>query len=65
MVDLYICQKLLKVMKEREESLHEILCYGAVKDFQEFEKLRAKLHELNYVRQELTTLLERVETQNE
>lgn len=52
-------------MKEREESLHEILCYGAVKDFQEFEKLRAKLHELNYVRQELTTLLERVETQNE
>ena len=35
MDDLYICQKLLKVMKEREESLHEILCYGAVKDFQE------------------------------
>ena len=38
MDDLYISQKLLKVMDERKESLHEILCYGAAKEFQEFEK---------------------------
>jgi|TARA_A100001011_G_C13767316_1_gene617749 hypothetical protein len=57
---LYISEKLLKIIKSRIESIKETLAHGAVKDFDSFKELRAKLNELAYIEQELKSLLEGV-----
>lgn len=55
---LYISEKLLKIIRSRSESIKETLAHGAVKDFDGFKELRAKLNELAYIEQELKSLLE-------
>ena len=55
---LYISEKLLKIIKNRTESIKDTLAHGAIKDFDSFKELRAKLNELAYIEQELKSLLE-------
>lgn len=57
---LYISEKLLKIIKSRTESIKDTLAHGAIKDFDSFKELRAKLNELAYIEQELKSLLEGV-----
>lgn len=57
---LYICEKMNKLIKERQESIKETLCSGPVTDFTVFKELRAKLAELAVLEQGLKTLLEKV-----
>ena len=57
---LYISEKLLKIIKNRTESIKATLAHGAIKDFDSFKELRAKLNELAYIEQELKSLLEGV-----
>ena len=57
---LYISEKLLKIIKSRTESIKDTLAHGAIKDFDSFKELRAKLSELAYIEQELKSLLEGV-----
>ena len=57
---LYISEKLLKILKNRTESIKDTLAHGAIKDFDSFKELRAKLNELAYIEQELKSLLEGV-----
>ena len=57
---LYISEKLLKIIKNRTESIKDTLAHGAIKDFDSFKELRAKLNELAYIEQELKSLLEGV-----
>ena len=57
---LYISEKILKIIKNRTESIKDTLAHGAIKDFDSFKELRAKLNELAYIEQELKSLLEGV-----
>ena len=60
MNDLYIYENMLKMIRERSESVRETILYGAVADYTAFKELRAKLGELAQTEQDLKTLLEKV-----
>jgi hypothetical protein len=61
MSTLYIHEKLLKILSEREKTLTDQLVEGQVKDFAAFQELRARLAELANIKQELDLLLKRIE----
>ena len=61
MSTLYIHEKLLKILSEREKTLTDQLVEGQVKDFAAFQELRARLAELAHIQQELDLLLKRIE----
>jgi len=61
MSDLYIYDKMLKNVRERQDMLKEALCFGPVLDFTAFKELRARLAELAFIKQELQALLKKVE----
>ena len=60
MNDLYIYEKLTKVLSQRKSSIEEANCYGAVVDFVAYKELRAQLAEIVKVEQDLKDLLERI-----
>ncbi len=60
MNELYIYENMLKMIRERRESVTETVCYGPVADFTAFKELRAKLGELAKTEQDLKDLLKRV-----
>ena len=65
MNDLYIYENMLKIIRERKESVKETILYGAVADYTVFKELRAKLGELAQTEQDLKTLLDKVSGANE
>jgi len=65
MNDLYIYENMLKIIRERQESVKETILYGAVADYTVFKELRAKLGELAQTEQDLKTLLDKVSGANE
>ena len=60
MNDLYIYENMIKILKERRESVIETICYGSVVDFSAFKELRAKLGELAKTEQDLKDLLNKI-----
>ena len=60
MNDLYIYEKLTKVLSQRKSSIEEAICYGAVVDFVAYKELRSQLAEIVKVEQDLKDLLERI-----
>ena len=60
MSDLYIHEKMLKNIRERQEMVREALCFGPVPDFTAFKELRARLGELAITEQDLKDLLKKV-----
>tara|TARA_R100001369_G_C3208016_1_gene147315 strand:- start:280 stop:480 length:201 start_codon:yes stop_codon:yes gene_type:complete len=58
MMTLYIYEKLLKIIRDRKESVTDTICHGPVSTFESFKELRAKLVELDFIEQELKHLLE-------
>ena len=61
MNDVYINEKLTKVLSQRKSSIEEAICYGAVVDFVAYKELRAQLAEIVKVEQDLKDLLEKVD----
>jgi|TARA_R100001244_G_scaffold56995_1_gene48475 hypothetical protein len=57
-LDLYIYEKMLKILRERREATQEALCFGAVADFAVHKELRAVIGELAVLEQELKALLD-------
>lgn len=60
MSDLYIYEKMLKNVRERQDMVKESLCFGPVLDFVAFKELRARLGELAITEQDLKDLLKKV-----
>tara|TARA_R110000751_G_scaffold98700_3_gene191853 strand:- start:2774 stop:2968 length:195 start_codon:yes stop_codon:yes gene_type:complete len=60
MSDLYIYEKMLKNVRERQDMVREALCFGPVPDFTAFKELRARLGELAITEQDLKDLLKKV-----
>jgi len=61
MSDLYIHEKLLSILHERQDQISEQIVEGQVEDFTAFKELRARLAELAYIQQELELLLKRMQ----
>jgi|TARA_R110000824_G_scaffold98284_2_gene234507 hypothetical protein len=60
MSDLYIYEKMLKIMRERRKLIEETITFGSVPDYSAFQDLRAKLGELAFLEQELKNLHNKV-----
>ncbi len=60
MNDLYIYEKMLKNVRDRQSLLKEAICIGPIADFTAFKELRARLDELAQTEQDLKDLLEKV-----
>ncbi len=65
MSDLYIYEKMLKNVRERQSMIQEAICYGPVSDFVAFKELRARLGELATTEQDLKDLLKKVSKEDE
>ena len=61
MNDLYIYEKMLKNVRDRQSLVKEAICIGPIADFTAFKELRARLDELAQTEQDLKDLLEKVD----
>ena len=61
MNDRYFYDNLMKKLEEREKSIAETICFGAVIDYTAFKEMRARLSEISQTKQELKDLLQRVD----
>jgi len=59
MESLFFYDRLLKILRERQEDVSNSLCSGIVPDYTAFQVLRGKLSELEFIEQEVKTLLEK------
>jgi|TARA_R100001015_G_C4610724_1_gene166103 hypothetical protein len=60
-MDLYIYDRIVNILKERQRSLEEQLLYGSVENFEAYKEVRARLSELATLQQEVKLLLKKVE----
>ena len=60
-MDLYIYDRIVNILKERQRSLEEQLLYGSVENFEAYKEERARLSELATLQQEVKLLLKKVE----
>lgn len=65
MSDIYIAEKLRKILRQRQQQCRDSLCHGAIKDFTDVLVLRATLRELEQLDQELTALLSQLGTEED
>jgi NAD-dependent SIR2 family protein deacetylase len=61
MSDLYIHEKLRKIIKERKNQIQEHLLTGPIDDLTVLKELRARLAELAIIEQEIDSLQQKVE----
>lgn len=59
MSDIYIVDRLFKVIRERREIVTEAITKGSVQDFAAFRHLRGKLEVWNELEEELRLLLKK------
>jgi hypothetical protein len=57
--DIYIVDRLFKVIRERRETVAEAITEGSVQDFAAFRHLRGKLEVWNEIEEEVRLLLKR------
>ena len=65
MDDLYIVEKMYKIIRERRSVVVEALTEGSVNDFAAFRHLRGKLEAWNEIESELRLLLKQSEMDDE
>ena len=60
-MDLYIYDRIVNILKDRQRSLEGQLLHGSVENFEAYKEVRARLSELATLQQEVTLLLKKVE----
>jgi hypothetical protein len=65
MTDVYIIDRLIKVIRERQQTVTEAITEGSVQDFAAFHHLRGKLEVWKEVEDELRLLLKKQERHDE
>ena len=60
-MDLYIYDRIVNILKDRQRSLEEQLLHGSIENFEAYKEVRAGLSELATLQQEVTLLLKKVE----
>jgi hypothetical protein len=61
MDDIYIAEAVFRVLRERRQSVTDLMIYGNVKSMEQYRELMGNLECLNHVEQELKSLLDKQE----
>ena len=61
MDDIYIAEAVFRVLRERRQSVVDLMIFGNVKSMEQYRELMGNLECLNHVEQELKSLLDKQE----
>ena len=61
MDDIYIAEAVFRILRERRQSVTDLMIYGNVKSMEQYRELMGNMEALNHVEQELKGLLEKQE----
>jgi hypothetical protein len=61
MDDIYIAEAVFRILRERRQSVTDLMIYGNVKSMEQYRELMGNLECLNHVEQELKSLLDKQE----
>jgi hypothetical protein len=65
MDDIYIAEAVFRILRERRQSVVDLMIYGNVKSMEQYRELMGNLECLNHVEQELKGLLDKQERSND
>jgi|TARA_S200002703_G_scaffold95632_1_gene82698 hypothetical protein len=65
MDDIYIAEAVFRILRERRQSVTDLMIYGNVKSMEQYRELMGNLECLNHVEQELKGLLDKQERSND
>ena len=65
MDDIYIAEAAFRILRERRQSVVDLMIYGNVKSMEQYRELMGNLECLNHVEQELKGLLDKQERSND
>ena len=61
----YIAEAVFRILRERRQSVVDLMIYGNVKSMEQYRELMGNLECLNHVEQELKSLLDKQERSND
>ena len=61
MDDIYIAEAVFRILRERRQSVTDLMIYGNVKSMEQYRELMGNMECLNHVEQELKSLLDKQE----
>ena len=65
MDDIYIAEAVFRILRERRQSVTDLMIYGNVKSMEHYRELMGNMECLNHVEQELKSLLDKQEQSND
>jgi hypothetical protein len=65
MDDIYIAEAVFRILRERRQSVTDLMIYGNVKSMEQYRELMGNIEALNHVEQELKGLLDKQERSND
>jgi hypothetical protein len=65
MDDIYIAEAVFRILRERRQSVTDLMIYGNVKSMEQYRELMGNMECLNHVEQELKGLLDKQEQSND
>ena len=65
MDEILIAEATFRILRERRQGIVDIMIYGNVKSMEQYRELMGNIECLNHVEQELKSLLDKQERQND
>ncbi len=65
MDEIYMAEAVFRIIRERRQSVQDLLIYDNVKNIEQYRELMGNLSSLNHVEQELRSLLQKQEKSND
>jgi|TARA_R110000796_G_scaffold49913_1_gene118542 hypothetical protein len=65
MEDIYLAEAVFRILRERRQGIVDLMIYGNVKSMEQYRELMGNIECLNHVEQELKSLLDKQERQND
>ena len=61
MNEIFVAEAVFRIIKERRQSIVDLMMYGNVKSMEQYRELMGNMDALNHVEQELKSLLDKQE----
>ena len=65
MDEVYFAEAVFRIIKERRQSVYDLLIYDNVSSIEQYRELMGNLNSLDHVEQELKSLLDKQERSND
>ena len=65
MDEIYMAEAVFRIIRERRQSVQDLVIYDNVKNIEQYRELMGNLASLNHVEQELRSLLQKQEKSND